>query len=462
MENPKEFADNWNMVQTLGEGAFGEVKLLVHQTTNQAIAVKIIDLLKHPDAKESVNKEEKIHRLMIHPHILRLLGKRDEINKVYIFLEYASGGELFDKIEPDIGMSSNLAQKYMRQLLDGINYMHSKGVVHRDIKPENLLLNEDDDLKISDFGMATVFRLRGKERLLDKRCGTLPYVAPEVLKHNYHAAPIDIWSSGIVFVAMLSGELPWDEPTENCAEFVAWKKGQYLLNTPWSKLENLAINLAKKMLCVAPKSRGKMEMIRQHPWMTKAFEDKTSDGDAPRLNAKRPRESRESADSTPDNDSPVITASQPIQASKHTDDHITSLIRKPMEHIFAFSQPTQNDNLLLCSQLQPTQSPLTQNQMHKLIKRMTRFCVSTGFDETVKILCAQLDKFHYTYKNEMCSILTISTTDTRRMPLIFKANFVEIEDKLMLDFRLSKGCGIEFKRKFIKIKNALNDIIVRP
>ena len=86
------------------------------------------------------------------------------------------------------------------------NYLHHRGVAHRDIKPENLLLTEDDILKLSDFGMATVFRHQGKERNLERRCGTTAYCAPEILlKPHYSAEPADIWSCGIVLVAMVTG-----------------------------------------------------------------------------------------------------------------------------------------------------------------------------------------------------------------------------------------------------------------
>lgn len=102
-------------------------------------------------------------------------------------------------------MPELIAQKYMRQLMSGVEYLHKKGVCHRDLKPENLLLDANDNLKITDFGMATIFRVRGKERPLETRCGTLPYVAPEVLKRPYRAQPIDIWSCGIILVAMLTG-----------------------------------------------------------------------------------------------------------------------------------------------------------------------------------------------------------------------------------------------------------------
>lgn len=108
-------------------------------------------------------------------------------------------------IEPDIGMPVWEAQKYFKQLIAAMEYLHSKGVAHRDLKPENLLLDEHDNLKVSDFGLATIYRLHDKERCLERRCGTLPYVAPEVLLRPYHAEPADIWSCGIILVALLTG-----------------------------------------------------------------------------------------------------------------------------------------------------------------------------------------------------------------------------------------------------------------
>lgn len=97
------------------------------------------------------------------------------------------------------------AQRYFKQLINAVEYLHSRGVAHRDLKPENLLLDDNDNLKITDFGLATIYRVQGKERTLEKKCGTLPYVAPEVLVQAYYAEPADIWSCGIILVSLLCG-----------------------------------------------------------------------------------------------------------------------------------------------------------------------------------------------------------------------------------------------------------------
>ena len=94
--------------------------------------------------------------------------------------------------------------------------LHRKGVAHRDIKPENILLDSEEVVKIADFGMSTIFRHKGVERKMNKRCGSLPYLAPEVhTRDEYHAEPVDVWSCGVVLVAMLTGELPWDRDKAN-------------------------------------------------------------------------------------------------------------------------------------------------------------------------------------------------------------------------------------------------------
>jgi len=454
-----ELFEGWILAQTLGEGAYGEVKLLVNKRNGEGIAMKMVDLLRHPDAVNSVKKEVGIQKLLNNKHILRLYGERTINDIEYIFLEYAAGGELFDRIEPDIGMERHSAQRYFKQILEGVTYLHAKGIAHRDLKPENLLLDTNDHLKISDFGMATFFRFQGKERLLDKRCGTLPYVAPEVFTKMYRAQPADLWSCGIILIAMLTGELPWDKPAINCAEYVKWKSNdRWTTITPWRKVDTLALSLLRKLLDPNPDKRLLLEAIKYHKWCNMLFEntDYKRKRDSTDSVSPRTKRLRSVEDILRSSESSNIYQSQPAQESPRPNDILDIEARNN----FCFSQPAMIEDLLLNSQLNPTQSS-NQNIFQKLVRRMTRFFVSIDFDQTVKRLSQIFLHLSYTWKINDCGMISISTIDQRKLLLVFKANLVEMDGKILLDFRLSKGCGLEFKRRFIKIKSMLNDVIVK-
>uniref|UniRef100_A0A182QVQ9 non-specific serine/threonine protein kinase n=1 Tax=Anopheles farauti TaxID=69004 RepID=A0A182QVQ9_9DIPT len=434
----REFVEGWTLAQTLGEGAYGEVKLLINRQSGEAVAMKMVDLKKHPDAESSVKKEVCIQKILQHQNILKFFGKRTQGDIEYIFLEYAAGGELFDRIEPDVGMPLPEAQRYFNQLLAGVDYLHTRGVAHRDLKPENLLLDEHDNVKISDFGMATMFRMKGRERLLDKKCGTLPYVAPEVLVKPYRATPADLWSCGIILVTMLAGELPWDQPSSGCAEYLCWKENKYTTSTPWCKLDTLTLSLLRKILVANPAQRLTLDKLQDHKWcQTHPLDDSIS----------------------------RMCQSQPVPVIVHTE---VNGVEEAIEarNGFCFSQPTMLDDLILCTQLNPTQSVGTQQQQQqnpfqRLVRRMTRFFVSTRCDETLKRLSTALEKLGYSWKSNDEGVITISTIDRRKLQLTFKANIVEMDGKILCDFRLSKGCGLEFKRRFIKIKQSLADIVMK-
>ncbi|XP_031618983.1 serine/threonine-protein kinase grp [Contarinia nasturtii] len=443
--NREEFVEGWTLAQTLGEGAYGEVKLLLNKQTGEAVAMKMVDTRKHPDASASVKKEVCIQKFLQHTHILRYFGTRRQNEIEYIFLEYAAGGELFDRIEPDIGMRANEARHFFNQLMDGVNYLHGKGVAHRDLKPENLLLDEHDNLKISDFGMATMFRIKGKERLLDKRCGTLPYVAPEILVRPYNATAADIWSCGVILVAMLSGELPWDEPTTGCAEFVKWKgDNSWMTITPWSKLETLALSLLRKLLEPDSGKRITVKEIIEHKWC-KLSETVENDRETPRAKRFRPNDFM--------NVDKPVNLSQPVPQTVE----LKNVAGDDQRNDFCFSQPTLMEDLILCTQMNPTQN--TQNPFHRLVKRMTRFSVTTTTDDTVKRIIDTVSTMGYTWKKTDINHITVSTIDRRKINLVFKINLIEMNNVILVDFRLSKGDGIEFKRRFIQIKKSLADII---
>jgi len=459
----REFIAGWDLVQVLGEGTFGEVKLLVSKENGEACAMKEVDLDSHPEAEESVKKEICVHKLLKHKQVVQCYGSRSEGRRQFIFLEYCSGGELFDRIEPDTGMPEHEAQKFFIQLICGMEYLHKKGVSHRDIKPENLLLDDNDVLKISDFGMATVFRHQGKERMLERRCGTMPYIAPEILvRSQYNAEPADIWSCGVVLVAMLTGELPWDKPTSDQVEYNNWKDLKYSVD-PWRKIDNLPLSLLRKVLMPLPSRRYKLEQIQNHIWVKKTFKD--YELGMLRSNSSSIGAPGKRVCSGLDGQSAItpgrLSLSQPVPGpADPTDSDIdpSGDHQPPPEAFYGFTQPAQMDNMLVSTQgaTQSSQTPL-----QRLVKRMTRFWVTTDLETTEKELKNCLDTMNYNTKVVTPGIVTVSCVDRRGSQLVFKATLIEMDKKVLLDFRLSKGDGIEFKRRFTRIRKCMEHLIMK-
>ncbi|NXO02536.1 CHK1 kinase, partial [Rhinopomastus cyanomelas] len=442
------------------------VQLAVNRRTEEAVAVKIIDMKRAADCPENIRKEICINKMLNHENVVKFYGHRREGATQFLFLEYCSGGELFDRIEPDIGMPEAEAQRFFQQLIAGVVYLHSIGITHRDLKPENLLLDERDNLKISDFGLATVFKHNGRERLLNKMCGTLPYVAPELLRQpEFRAEPVDIWACGVVLTAMLAGELPWDQPSDSCQEYSDWKEKKTYL-PPWKKIDSAPLALLHKILMENPSSRITIPEIKKDRWYSKPL----------KKGIKRARMSSGGAGDSPggfskpvhsDKDfSPVSSAlseeqmrystSQPELGTAGTlwdSSSIDQLVQG-----ISFSQPTCPEHMLVNSQLLGTPGS-SQSPWQRLVKRMTRFFTKLDADGSYRALQEVCEKMGYGWKKSCINQVTISTTDRRNNNLIFKVNLVEMESKILVDFRLSKGDGLEFKRHFLKIKGKLSDIV---
>ncbi|KAK2498657.1 hypothetical protein MC885_020336 [Smutsia gigantea] len=427
-----------------------EIQLAVNRRTEEAVAVKIVDMKRAIDCPENIKKEICINKMLNHENVVKFYGHRREGNIQYLFLEYCSGGELFDRIEPDIGMPEQDAQRFFHQLMAGVVYLHGIGITHRDIKPENLLLDERDNLKISDFGLATVFRHNSRERLLNKMCGTLPYVAPELLKRNeFHAEPVDVWSCGIVLTAMLAGELPWDQPNDSCQEYSDWKEKKTYLN-PWKKIDSAPLALLHKILVENPSVRITIPDINKDRWYNKPL----------KKGAKRPRVTSGGVSESPGGFSKHIQSNldfSPVNSTSSEEnvkysssqpeprtglslwDASPSYIDKLVQGI-SFSQPTCPDHMLLNSQLLGTPGS-SQNPWQRLVKRMTRFFTKLDADKSYQCLKETCEKLGYQWKKSCMNQVTVSTTDRRNNKLIFK------------------GDGLEFKRHFLKIKGKLSDVV---
>ncbi|KAF5347594.1 hypothetical protein D9756_010702 [Leucocoprinus leucothites] len=278
--NPKD-SSGYEVVEQIGGGGFSSVFRAVNIAEHRVAACKIIALTSATNDKQrkSVDKEMRIHAALKHENILEFLNavvvelKHSHLYfpGIYMLMELAAGGDLFDKIAPDVGVGDEVAHYYFGQLLAGMQeYIHSQGVCHRDLKPENLLLDAAGALKISDFGLAAVYKLvdSGKTRPLTERCGSLPYVAPELNSDSpYQAQPVDVWGIGVILFTMLLGNTPWDEPTVHSPEFCRYVSGTIFSEQPWRRLGDTALSLIRGMLTINPMERMTLNDIYAHPWI---------------------------------------------------------------------------------------------------------------------------------------------------------------------------------------------------
>ncbi|XP_045070779.1 LOW QUALITY PROTEIN: serine/threonine-protein kinase Chk1-like [Coregonus clupeaformis] len=344
-------------------------------------------------------------------------------------------------------MPEREAHRFFQQLIAAVEYLHSVGITHRDIKPENILLDDKDNLKLSDFGLATMFRHRGRERRLNRLCGTLPYVAPELLsKLEFSAQPADVWACGIVLTAMLAGELPWDQPSESCQEYSDWlQKKTYL--SPWKKVTHTPLCLLSKLLRALPEERLSISELKTDPWFSQTL---TSSSSHNKLLCSDTQLHRNNSDRV------QFSSSQPDPALGVCVWEGSVCVGGADQ--VSFSQPARPDNMLLGSQLLGTPGA-SQNPWQRLVRRMTRFFTTLDSSASCSALRDTCIDLGHTFKHTCTNQVTVSTLDRRNNKLIFKVHLMELDQRVLLDFRLSKGDGLEFKRLFLKIKQKLSDII---
>ncbi|KAI8835785.1 kinase-like domain-containing protein [Chytriomyces cf. hyalinus JEL632] len=275
---PKEqvissFNDAYELTKDLGSGNFATVKLGVHKASGAKSAVKILNKkMFQGNAKVLKNLEQEIGILMAvnHPCIIKIGGVFDLQDTVNIVMEYAKGGELFDRIIERGKFTEDESRILMIQILHALAYLHQREIVHRDLKPENILLAtadpEDLRLKISDFGLAKLVT-----DFTSTLCGTPNYVAPEVLmgkSSRAYGSEVDLWSCGVVLYICLVGQPPFSDELAPPSMMDQIKTGKFSFPSPWwDTISAEAKDLIRKLIVVDPSKRLTALQALNHPWI---------------------------------------------------------------------------------------------------------------------------------------------------------------------------------------------------
>ncbi|CAI0405069.1 unnamed protein product [Linum tenue] len=274
MENKDSvLMERYEVGRLLGQGNFAKVHHARDLKTGQSVAIKVIDKVKALKAglTNNIKREISVMRRVKHLNVLQLYEVMASKTKIYFVIEYAKGGELFNKVAKG-RLKEDAARKYFRQLINAVEFCHGKGVFHRDLKPENLLLDGNGVLKVSDFGLSALVESKCQDGLLRTTCGTPSYVAPEVIYgRGYDGMKADIWSCGVILYVMLAGYLPFHDANM----IVMYRKASnadYKLPT-WFAPE--VCRLLSRMLDPNPVTRTTISEIMEDPWVRKKPESQS-------------------------------------------------------------------------------------------------------------------------------------------------------------------------------------------
>ncbi|XP_023208784.1 MAP/microtubule affinity-regulating kinase 3-like isoform X14 [Xiphophorus maculatus] len=274
-ESQQPHVGNYRLLKTIGKGNFAKVKLARHILTGREVAIKIIDKTQlNPNSLQKLFREVRIMKILNHPNIVKLFEVIETERTLYLVMEYASGGEVFDYLVAHGRMKEKEARAKFRQIVSAVQYCHQKHIVHRDLKAENLLLDADMNIKIADFGFSNEFTLGNK---LDTFCGSPPYAAPELFQGKKYDGPeVDVWSLGVILYTLVSGSLPFDgQNLKELRERVL--RGKYRI--PFYMSTDCE-NLLKRFLVLNPAKRGTLEVredtenqIMKDRWINSGFEE---------------------------------------------------------------------------------------------------------------------------------------------------------------------------------------------
>uniref|UniRef100_A0A0V0IDX4 Putative CBL-interacting protein kinase 18-like n=1 Tax=Solanum chacoense TaxID=4108 RepID=A0A0V0IDX4_SOLCH len=259
----------YELGRLLGQGNFGKVYYGRNLESGQTVAIKVIDKEKVQKAglTEQTKREISVMALVKHPHVVQLYEVMATKSKIYFVIEHAKGGELFNKLTKGM-LKEDVARKLFQQLINAVEFCHSRDVYHRDLKPENLLLDENGNLKVSDFGLSALAESKRQDGLLHTTCGTPAYVAPEVIsRKGYKGVKADIWSCGVILFVLLAGYLPfYDSNLMNMYRKIC--RAEYKC-PHWFPLE--VRKLLSRILDPNPHKRISIAKIKESSWFKKGL-----------------------------------------------------------------------------------------------------------------------------------------------------------------------------------------------
>ncbi|XP_063283598.1 NUAK family SNF1-like kinase 1 [Pelobates fuscus] len=264
----------YELLETLGRGTYGKVKKAMEKTTGKMVAVKSIQKDKITDELDRIHlqKEIEITALLRHEHIIQVFEVFESRDKIIIVMEYASNGELYDFINNKHQISESEARGIFRQIVSAVHYCHKNGIVHRDIKLENILLDENLNVKLADFGLSSLYQ---KNQVLETYCGSPLYASPEIVNGiPYQGPEVDCWALGVLLYALVYGSMPFDNSSyKTLAEQIS--SGDHRQPPHLSG----ACGLIDWLLTVNARNRATIEDVAHHWWVNWGYDTVVCDCD---------------------------------------------------------------------------------------------------------------------------------------------------------------------------------------